>query len=60
MRLGVIGATLCILGGLCLVGALAVDLESTEAKVLMVAAAILFVPGALLTYGWMRARIPPR
>jgi hypothetical protein len=39
---------------------LAVDLDSTAAKVLMVAAAVLFVPGALVTYAWMRSRVPPR
>ena len=60
MRSGVIGTTLCILGGLCMIAGLAVDLDSTETKVLMAAAALLFVPGALLTYVWMRARVPPR
>ena len=60
MRTGIIGATLCALGGLCMVAGLAVDLDSTEAKVLMAAAAALFVPGALVTYVWMRTRIPPR
>jgi hypothetical protein len=39
---------------------LAVDLGSTGAKVLMVVAAALFVPGALVTYVWMRSRVPPR
>ncbi len=43
-----------------MVAGLAVDLDSTEAKVLMAASAILFVPGALLTYAWMRVRMPPR
>jgi hypothetical protein len=43
-----------------MVAALAVELDSTAAKVLMVAAACLFVPGALLTYVWMRIRMPPR
>jgi hypothetical protein len=59
MRPGLIGACLCLLAGLCMVAGLAVDLDSTEAKVLMVAAAALFVPGALVTYAWMRSRIPP-
>ena len=49
-----------MLAGLCLIAGLAVDLDSTEAKALMVAAAVLFVPGALVTYVWMRARVPPR
>ena len=43
-----------------MVAALAVELDSTAAKVLMVAAACLFVPGVLLTYVWMRIRMPPR
>jgi hypothetical protein len=60
VRPGLIGAGLCVLAGLCLIAGLAVDLDSTEAKVLMVAAAVLFVPGALVTYVWMRARVPPR
>lgn len=60
VRVGRIGAALCVLGGLCMLAGLAVDLDSTEAKVLMVAAAVLFVPGALLTYGWLRSQVPPR
>ena len=59
MRPGLIGAGLCVLGGLCMVAALAVDLDSTEAKILMAAGAALFVPGALVTYVWMRTRMPP-
>jgi hypothetical protein len=60
MRPGLIGASLCVLAGLCMVAGLAVDLDSTEAKVLMATSAALFVPGALLTYVWMRMRMPPR
>jgi hypothetical protein len=60
MREGVIGAALCVAGGLCMVAAAAVDFDSREAKALMAASAILFVPGALLTYVWMRMRIPPQ
>jgi len=60
MRIGMIGAGLCVAAGLCMIAGLAVDLDSTEAKVLMVAAAVLFVPGALVTYAWMRSRVPPR
>ncbi|MBA2294276.1 MAG: hypothetical protein H0W16_03995 [Actinobacteria bacterium] len=59
MRAGAIGAVLCALGGLCMIAGLAVDLDSTAAKVLIGLAACLFVPGALLTYVWMRMRIPP-
>jgi hypothetical protein len=58
MRTGLIGVALCAAAGLCMVAALAVELDSTAAKVLMVAAACLFVPGALLTYVWIR--MPPR
>ncbi|GEM_PF-2313629 len=60
MRTGTIGAALCVLAGLCMVAGLAVDLDSSAAKAFIVAAACLFVPGVLLTYAWMRARIPPR
>ena len=59
MRAGVAGAILCVLAGLCMVAGLAVDLDSTAAKVLMIAAAILFVPGVLLTFVWMRIRVGP-
>jgi hypothetical protein len=56
-----IGPILCVAGGACLVSGLAVELDSTAAKVLMAAAAILFVPGAIITLGWVRARVgPPR
>jgi len=43
-----------------MVAGLAVDLDSTEAKILMAASAVFFVPGALLTYTWMRMRMRPR
>ena len=58
MRVGVLGAALCVLGGLCMIAGLAVDLDSTAAKVLMAIAAALFVPGALITYVWVRTKIP--
>jgi uncharacterized membrane protein YjjP (DUF1212 family) len=56
-----VGPVMCGLGAACLLGALAVELDSTAAKVLMVAAAVLFVPGALITLAMVR-RIagPPR
>lgn len=60
MRTGLVGLALCAAAGLCMVAALAVELDSTAAKVLMVTAACLFVPGVLLTYVWMRIRMPPR
>jgi hypothetical protein len=60
MRIGLSGAALCVAAGVCMLAGLAVDLDSTAAKVLMVAAAALFVPGALVTYAWMRSRVPPR
>jgi hypothetical protein len=59
MRVGLVGTALCVLAGVCMVAGLAVDLDSTAAKVLMVAAAILFVPGVLLTFAWMRVRVGP-
>ena len=57
-----IGPVLCGLGAVCLLGAaVAVDLDSTAAKILMVAAAVFFVPGAFVTLAVVR-RIagPPR
>ena len=48
MSVGVIGTTLCVLAGLCMVAGLAVDLDSTAAKALILASAILFVPGWLM------------
>ena len=59
MRVGVVGTVLCVLAGACMVAGLAVDLDSTAAKVLMGAAAVLFVPGVLLTFVWMRVRVGP-
>ena len=59
--LGAGGLALCGLGAACLLAALAVDLDSTAARVLMLLAAIFFVPGALLTLAWVRLRMgPPR
>jgi hypothetical protein len=56
-----LGPLLCLSGAACMVAGLAVELDSTAAKVLMAAAGILFVPGAVLTLGWVRARVgPPR
>jgi len=55
------GFVLCGLGAACLLAALAVDLDSNEAKVLMALSAVFFVPGAFLTLAWMRWRMgPPR
>ena len=56
-----LGPALCALGAACMLAALAVDLGSTTAKILMAAAAILFVPGAYITLALVR-RIagPPR
>jgi hypothetical protein len=45
---------MCALGAICLLAALSVDLGSTAAKVLMVAAAALFIPGAYTTLIVMR------
>ena len=56
-----LGPVLCGLGAACMLAALVVSLDSSAAKVLMAAAAILFVPGAYITLGLVR-RIagPPR
>ena len=44
-----------------MLAALAVDLDSTAAKTLMVASAIVFVPGAILTLAFVRRVMgPPR
>ena len=59
--LELLGLALCVAGAACMIGALAVDLDSTGAKVLMAAAAICFVPGAMLTLVMLRRRHgPPR
>ena len=57
--LELLGPVLCGLGAACMLGALAVDLDSTAAKVLMASAAILFVPGAILTLGTLRHKLGP-
>ena len=49
-----IGPILCALGAACMLGAVAVDLDSTAAKALMAASAILFVPGAYVTLAMVR------
>ncbi|MSO58146.1 MAG: hypothetical protein EXQ77_03795 [Thermoleophilia bacterium] len=54
------GPVLCALGALSLLGALAVELDSTGAKVLMAAAAVLFFPGGYLTLASVRRHVPPR
>jgi hypothetical protein len=59
--LDVIGPVLCGLGALCLLAGLAVDLDSTAARALMAASAIVFVPGAILTLAFVRRHLgPPR
>ena len=50
---------LCGVGAICLIAALAVDLDSGAAKVLMIAAAVCFVPGALGTMAWLRYLVGP-
>ena len=49
-----VGPVMCALGAFCMLAALSVDLDSTAAKALMAAAAILFVPGAYLTLALVR------
>jgi membrane protein implicated in regulation of membrane protease activity len=53
------GPVLCGLGAACMLAALAVDLDSTAARALMAAAAILFVPGAILTLVFVRRYYGP-
>jgi uncharacterized membrane protein YjjP (DUF1212 family) len=53
------GPILCAAGAACMFAALAVDLSSTTAKALMVAAAVCFVPGALLTLAFVRRYYGP-
>ena len=60
MRAGTIGLALCVLAGLCMVAGLAVDIDSTAAKLFILASAVLFVPGVLLTFVWMRVRMARR
>ena len=56
-----VGPVLCGLGSAFMLAAVAVDFDSTAAKILMAAAAITFVPGAYITLALVR-RIagPPR
>lgn len=54
-----IGPIACAVAAACLIGAMAVDLDSTAAKVLMVASAVLFVPGAVLTLVFVRRYLGP-
>ena len=49
-----LGPVMCALGAGCMLAALAVDLDSTAARALMVAAAALFVPGAFVTLALVR------
>jgi hypothetical protein len=49
-----VGPALCALGAVCMLAALAVELDSPEARALMAAAAVLFVPGAYLTLALVR------
>ena len=56
-----LGPLLCGVGALCMLAGIAVDLDSTAAKVLMAAAAVAFVPGAVLTLAFVRRYLgPPR
>ncbi|WP_411277051.1 hypothetical protein [Gaiella sp.] len=56
-----LGPALCGLGAACMLAALAVEFDSTAARILMAAAAILFVPGAYVTLALVRRLAgPPR
>lgn len=54
-----IGPIACGVAAACLLAAVAVDLDSTAAKVLMIASAVLFVPGAVLTLVFVRRYLGP-
>jgi hypothetical protein len=60
MGVGQLGVMLCVLGGLCMLAGAVVGIDSTAARILIAVAAAFFVPGALVTYVWMRTRIPPQ
>lgn len=53
------GPVLCALAALAMFAALAVDLDSTAAKVLMAASAVMFVPGAFLLLAYVRRYYGP-
>ena len=55
-----VGPVLCALGAACMLGGLAVDIDSGAAKGLMAAGAILFLPGAFLTLVYVRRYYGPR
>jgi hypothetical protein len=55
------GPVLCAIGAVLMLVALAVDIDSSAAKVLMVAAAVAFVPGAFMSLTLVRRVAgPPR
>ena len=55
------GPVLCALGAVLMLAALAVDIDSSAAKVLMAAAAVAFVPGAFMSLALARRVAgPPR
>jgi len=45
---------MCAAGAICMLAALAVELDSAAAKALMAVAAVLFVPGAYVTLALVR------
>lgn len=49
-----IGPALCAIGAACMLGALAVELDSTAAKILMAVGAVAFIPGAFITLALVR------
>lgn len=53
------GPVLCGLAGLCLVAALAVDLDSSAARALIAVGGVLFLPGAILTLVYVRRYYGP-
>lgn len=51
-----VGPILCVVAGGCMVAALAVDLDSRPARILIAIAGSLFVPGAFVTLAAVRLR----
>ena len=49
-----VGPALCALGAVCMLASLAVDLGGSLAKALMLAAVVLFLPGAYMTLALVR------
>jgi hypothetical protein len=53
-RRDLIGPALCLVGAVCMLAGLSVDLGGTVSKALMLVAVVLFVPGAYVTLALVR------